>query len=66
SGEVSPIRRGQRPWTQEAPPGGGELAVWSPWRAASDAYRAGRKVRAVIEAGPRGVRVIDASVSISS
>lgn len=66
SGEVSPIRRGQRPWTQDAPPGGGELAVWSPWRAASDAYRAGRKVRAVIEAGPKGVRVIDASVSISS
>lgn len=65
SGEVSPMRRGQRPWGRDTLASGGELDVWSPWRAASDAYRAGRKVRAVIEAGPQGVRVIDAQVSVS-
>lgn len=66
NGEVSSLRRGQRPWAQDMLPTSGELAVWSPWRAASDAYRSGSQVRAVIEAGPQGVRVIDTNVSISS
>lgn len=66
SGEVSPMRRGERPWSASAPGsrGGAEVAPWHPWRPGHDAYRGTRRVRAVIEAGPSGVRVIEGTVSL--
>ncbi|WP_022867410.1 heat shock protein transcriptional repressor HspR [Schaalia vaccimaxillae] len=57
TGEVRPIQRGQRPSSSA----GGEVAVWQPWRPSS-MPRPTRKVRAVIEAGPSGVRVIEGTV----
>ncbi|WP_115726626.1 heat shock protein transcriptional repressor HspR [Actinomyces culturomici] len=64
TGVVSPIRRGERPWsTGDAQGSGGELDVWRPWRAQTQ-YRPERRIRAVIEAGPHGVRVVDGTVSV--
>lgn len=67
SGEVSPMRRGERPWgvqPEARPRGRAEVSVWRPWHPRLDASRGSRRVRAVIEAGPSGVRVVEGTVSI--
>ena len=62
TGEVRPMRRGQRPWTEASQSReGAEVTVWQPWRPSSQP-RPTRRVRAVIEAGPSGVRVIEGTV----
>ncbi|MDC4232263.1 MerR family transcriptional regulator [Actinomyces sp. B33] len=58
TGEVRPMRRGERPWADRGQ--GGEVAVWQPWRPMS--HPPTRRVRAVIEAGPSGVRIIEGTV----
>lgn len=65
SGEVSPMRRGERPWGRSpaSPVLGGEMTVWRPLRAPAW-FRPERRVRAVIEAGPAGVRIVEGTVSL--
>lgn len=64
AGEVLPIRRGERTWTPRSARGsGGEVALWRPVRAPMQ-YRPEQRIRAVIEAGPAGVRVIEGTISV--
>lgn len=64
SGEVLPVRRGERSWApKRSSSGRGELALWRPFRPPFH-FRPEQRVRAVIEAGPAGVRVIEGSVAV--
>lgn len=64
NGVVSPMRRGERPWVNPSARGGQgrEISIWRPIRTASPYPE--RTIRAVIEAGPSGVRVIDGTISV--
>ncbi|MDO4258149.1 MAG: helix-turn-helix transcriptional regulator [Actinomycetaceae bacterium] len=71
-GEVRPMKRGQRPYSfdeirldarqgaQRRDPKGAELALWHPWTLMSTGPV--RRVQAVLEAGPSGVRVVEGTV----
>lgn len=67
TGEVSPLRRGERPWSESTTSGQqrAEVAVWHPWRSYG-AYRPARTIRAVIEADPQGTRMIEGTVTVVS
>ena len=64
NGVVSPMRRGERPWVNpSARDGRGrEISILRPIRTASPYPE--RTIRAVIEAGPLGVWVIDGTISV--
>lgn len=59
SGEVRPMRRGQRTFPEGG--AGGEVTLW---RGHPLHEVAPRRVRAVIEAGPAGVRVLEGTVTV--
>ena len=63
TGEVHPVRRGQRLGLRDADVARGEVALWRGIATTSPVY-APHRVRAVIEAGPAGVRVLEGSVRI--